>query len=110
VKKNRYVDSVSLLGVSERVTAMQGIENAEAQMATCANQDVLKQLGYELPEIVSPNDLVIAITADDEGSYNAALKLAEDIIDRKNVDNDKHYSDISEIDPQEDRYDLPVFV
>lgn len=106
VKKNRYVDSVSLMGVSERVTAMQGIENAEAQMATCANQDVLKQLGYELPEIVSPNDLVIAITADDEGSYNAALKLAEDIIDRKNVDNDKHYSDISEIDPQEDRYDL----
>ena len=48
VKKNRYVDSVSLMGVSERVTAMQGIENAEAQMATCANQDVLKLLGYEL--------------------------------------------------------------
>ena len=49
VKKNRYVDSVSLMGVSERVTAMKGIENAEAQMATCANQDVLKQLGYVLP-------------------------------------------------------------
>ena len=106
VKKNRYVDSVSLMGVSERVTAMQGIENAEAQMATCANQDVLKLLGYTLPESVTPNDLVIAITADDEGSYNAALKLAEDIIDRKNVDNAKHYSDINEIDPQEDHYDL----
>ena len=106
VKKNRYVDSVSLMGVSERVTAMQGIENAEAQMATCANQDVLKQLGYELPESVTPNDLVIAITADDESIYSAALKLAEDIIDRKNVDNDKHYSDIDEIDPEEDRYDL----
>ena len=39
VKKNRYVDSVSLMGVSERVTAMQGIENAEAQMATCANYE-----------------------------------------------------------------------
>ena len=44
VKKNRYVDSVSLMGVSERVTAMQGVENAEAQMATCANQDVLKMI------------------------------------------------------------------
>ena len=73
VKKNRYVDSVSLMGVSERVTAMQGIENAEAQMATCANQDVLKMLGYELPEAISPNDLVIAITAENESTYNAAL-------------------------------------
>ena len=41
VKKNRYEDSVSLMGVSERVTALQGIANAEAQMATCANRDVL---------------------------------------------------------------------
>lgn len=106
VKKNRYVDSVSLMGVSERVTAMQGIENAEAQMATCANRDVLKMLGYELPEQVSPNDLLIAITAEDEGSYAAALQMAEDIIDRKNTDSDRHYSDISEIDMEEDAYDL----
>ena len=28
VKKTRYGDSVSLMGVSERVTAMKGIENA----------------------------------------------------------------------------------
>ena len=106
VKKNRYVDSVSLMGVSERVTAMQGIENAEAQMATCANQDVLQMLGYDIPKSVTPNDLVIAITAEDEGSYNAALKLAEDIIDHKNVDKDKNYSDINQIDPEEDQYDL----
>ena len=39
VKKNRYVDSVSLMGVSEKVTAMKGVENGEAQMATCANQE-----------------------------------------------------------------------
>ena len=106
VKKNRYVDSVSLMGVSERVTAMEGIENAEAQMATCANRDVLKLLGYELPENVSPNDLVIAITAEDEGSYDAALQMAENIIDRKNPDCERHYGDISEIDMQEDAYDL----
>ena len=54
VKKNRYVDSVSLMGVSERVTALQGIANAEAQMATCANRDVLKLLGYELPATGGP--------------------------------------------------------
>ena len=106
VKKNRYVDSVSLMGVSERVTAMEGIENAEAQMATCANQDVLKMLGYELPETVGANDLVIAITAENESVYAAALQLAEDIIDRKNTDSDRHYGDIGEIDMEEDPYDL----
>ena len=106
VKKNRYVDSVSLMGVSERVTAMEGIENAEAQMATCANQDVLKMLGYELPETVGANDLVIAITAENESVYAAALQLAEDIIDRKNTDSDRHYGDIDEIDMVEDPYDL----
>lgn len=106
IKKNRYVDSVSLMGVSERVTAMAGVENAEAQMATCANQDVLKQLGYELPEAVTPNDLVIAITAESESVYDAALELAENIIDRKNTDETRHYSDINEIDIEEDPYDL----
>ena len=106
VKKNRYVDSVSLMGVSERVTALEGIENAEAQMATCANQDVLKMLGYVLPETVSPNDLVIAITARDDAAYAAALQLAEDIIDRKNTGDQRHYGDISEIDMEEDAYDL----
>ena len=106
VKKNRYVDSVSLMGVSERVTAMEGIENAEAQMATCANQDVLKQLGYELPEKVGANDLVIAITAENERVYAAALQMAEDIIDHKNTECDRHYGDIDEINMEEEPYDL----
>lgn len=106
VKKNRYVDSVSLMSVSDRVMTLKGVENVEAQMATCANQDVLKQLGYDLPEEVTVNDLVIAITAEDNSCYGAALQMVEDIIDRKNVDNEKHYSDIDEIDHMEDPYDL----
>ena len=106
VKKNRYVDSVSLMGVSDRVMTLKGVNNIEAQMATCANQDVLKQLGYSLPEEVTANDLVIAITAEDDNCYADALKMAEDIIDRKNVDDEKHYSDIDEIDTEKEQYDL----
>jgi len=106
VKKNRYVDSVSLMGVSDRVMTLKGIQNVEAQMATCANQDLLKQLGYELPEGVTANDLVIVITAEDDRCCSDALQMAEDIIDRKNVDNEKHYSDIDEIDITEEPYDL----
>ena len=106
VKKNRYVDSVSLMSVSDRVMSLNGVKNAEAQMATCANQDVLKQLGYSLPEEITANDLIIAITAENDTAYDAALKMAEDIIDHKNMDVGRHYSDISEIDISEDPYEL----
>ena len=106
IKKNRYVDSVSLMGVSDRVMALKGIINAEAQMATAANLDVLHQLGYELPDDVTSNDLVIAITGDDEAACAAAVQLAEDIIDRKNTGGVKSYSDIDQIDTDETPYDL----
>ena len=106
VKKNRYVDSVSLMGVSDRVMAIKGVENVEAQMATQANRQILEMLGYEVAADVTANDLVIAITAVDGTVYAAALKLVEDIIDRKNVDGAKSYADIDEIDMEEDHYDL----
>ena len=106
VKKKRYVDSVSLMGVSDRVMALKGISNAEAQMATPANVEVLKDLGYELPDDITANDLVIAITGDDEAACAAAVQLAEDIIDRKNTSGAKSYSDIDEIDTDETPFDL----
>ena len=106
IKKNRYVDSVSLMGVADRVMTLAGVTNAESGMATSANRDILRDLGYELPDDITANDLMIAITANSEDEYNAALKLAEDIIDRKNVSSDKHYNDINEIDVTETPYDL----
>ncbi len=106
IKKNRYVDSVSLMGVADRVMTLAGVTNAESGMATAANRDILRDLGYVLPDDITANDLMIAITADNEEVYNAALQFAEDIIDRKNVSSDKHYSDIDEIDVEETPYDL----
>jgi succinyl-CoA synthetase alpha subunit len=106
IKKNRYVDSVSLMGVADRVMTLAGVTNAESGMATSANRDILRDLGYELPDDITANDLMIAITANSEDEYNAALKLAEDIIDRKDTGSAKHYSDIDEIDTDETPYDL----
>ena len=103
VKKNRYVDSVSLMSVSDRVTVLPGVTNVEAQMGTHANLELLKLLEYTLPEGVTPNDLVIAITADSEDSYAAAFRLVEDIIDRKNVQNSIIFNSLEDVDG---RYDL----
>ena len=45
IKQNRYVDSVSLMAVGDKVTKLEGISNAEAQMCTPANLEVLADLG-----------------------------------------------------------------
>lgn len=105
VEKNRYVDSVSLMGVSDRVMSLEGVENVEVQMATPANRRILELLGYSLPEGIGPNDLVIAVTAE-ESACTRTVQLVKDIIDRKNVADETHYPDISRIDMEQTPYDL----
>ncbi|MBQ7660465.1 MAG: hypothetical protein IJS44_00240 [Clostridia bacterium] len=106
IKRNRYVDSVSLMAVGDKVTKLPGITNAEAQMCTPANLEVLvDDLGYELPE-VSANDLALAVTGDTEEHIEAALQMITDIIDHKNASGSAQYNAIEEIDLREDGYDL----
>lgn len=106
VEKKRYVDSVSLMGIPDRVKKLGGVSNVEAMMATAANQAVLKLLGYTLPEDVTANDLVIAVTADSEDTCNAAVELVKNIIDRKDVEDYVSYSSLDQINMAEDPYDL----
>lgn len=102
---NRYVDSVTLMSVGERVVAEAGAENAEAQMATPANLEVLNMLGYSVPSSAGPNDLVLAVTAKDGETAERALQLLEDCLNHK-ADDNRVYHSLDEIDLQEDPYDL----
>lgn len=106
VEKKRYVDSVSLMGIPDRVKSLDGITNVEAMMATTANQAILKMLEYQLPEDVTPNDLVIAVTADTEEHCDAAVELVKNIIDRKDVEDYIHYNSLDKINMAQDSYDL----
>lgn len=106
VKKNRYVDSVSLMGIPDRVMTIAGVENVEAQMATQANRQVLEMLEYVVPESVSANDLVIAVTAVEEAVCDDAIRMVENIIDRKDVQDDRHYADLDQLDQSQTHYDL----
>ena len=106
VRKKRYVDSVSLMAVSGRVNEMDGVENIEVMMATIVNQESLKEVGYELPEDITPNDLVIAITATDEAKCDEALQKAMDIIDRKNIEGHVGYMSIEDPNLKAETYDL----
>ena len=75
--KNRYVDSVTLMSIGEKTIAATGAENAEAQMATPANLEVLSMLGYGVSAGATPNDLVLAVTAKDKETLDRAFAQME---------------------------------
>lgn len=67
VFQNIYQDSVALMRISAGITALDGIEEASAQMGTPANMDLLVQSGLlaEAPK-AKPSDLVLVIKGEED--------------------------------------------
>lgn len=79
VRRGAYYDSVSLMQVSRQVAGAAGVSAAQVAMATELNVDVIRGMGFTLPEGAAPNDLVVAIRGDDEAAVEqgrAALDAA----------------------------------
>lgn len=74
-----YVDSVSLMQVSRRVAATPGVEAAQVAMATELNLDVLRGMGFDVPE-ASPNDLMVALRALDEDRVAAGRAAVDEAL------------------------------
>ena len=96
VKKNRYVDSVTLMSVGDKILKLEGMENAEVQMGTWANQKLLTELGYQVPKGTGPDDLVMAVTGDSEEHLDAALSRIEDILEHRFEKEREHYNSLVE--------------
>jgi FdrA protein len=84
VKKSEYHDSVTLMLVARELTKFPGVIDVGVIMATEANKALLKDSGLLTPEAQSanPNDLVIAVSAND-GIADAALLEAERLLKQK---------------------------
>ena len=72
VRAGSYADSVTLMQVSQRTAAVDGVEAALVAMATPLNLDLLTRQGFACPT-ATPNDLVVAIRAVDEAALRAGL-------------------------------------
>lgn len=81
LRQGRYADSVTLMQVSRSVNQAPGVLAALVAMATELNFDLLVQMGFALPEPGSPNDLLIAVRAEDESAAAEATGLAERLLD-----------------------------
>ncbi|OGP74607.1 MAG: hypothetical protein A2V86_12025 [Deltaproteobacteria bacterium RBG_16_49_23] len=75
IRKNEYYDSVFLMRVAKRISGQKGILEAAALMGTEKNKELLSDIGMAGVETssVRPNDLIIAIMAEDEEALSAVL-------------------------------------
>ncbi|OFI39109.1 FdrA family protein [Arthrobacter sp. SW1] len=85
IRKNTYLDSVSLMSMSTKANALEGVSQAFIAMATPMNKEVLANLNITDPaiEAAKPSDLMIIVDAADDQLDNA-ISGVEDILARKN--------------------------
>jgi FdrA protein len=78
VERGRYLDSVALMRLSRRLSALPGIEEASLMIGSPSNKALLRDAGLLAPEgeDAGANDLVIALRATDERLGREALRSA----------------------------------
>ena len=76
---NLYKDSVSLMQISAKLNALDGVEQASVAMATPANIERIRDAGMDIVIDARPNDLLIALEAS-EAAAQAALELAASLL------------------------------
>jgi succinyl-CoA synthetase alpha subunit len=78
IVRNLYRDSVSMMQLSAALSALPGIEQASAVMASPANLELLREAALlEGGVDAGPNDLVVAVRGRDEAAVATALQQAE---------------------------------
>jgi FdrA protein len=82
VHRNSYRDSVELMGIAAQLEQLPGVKRAGLVMATAANLAVLAAAGLSGAATGSPgpNDLVVAVAADDADAADSALARAATLL------------------------------
>src|SRR4051812_9830730 len=79
VRPGSYFASVGLMRVPAEGGARRGVRAASLVMATAANKDVLAAAGLldDAGSAAGPNDLVVAVDADEDGAGSAFAAAEE---------------------------------
>jgi FdrA protein len=80
VRAGAYADSVTLMQVTAKAQAVAGVGAALVAMATTLNLELLAGLGLEAPAGAGPNELLIAIQADNGESLATALAAVDNAL------------------------------
>jgi FdrA protein len=80
IRKNQYYDSLFLMGISKRISAVKGVQQNAVLMGSNANKGLLSDIRIHNPLIdaAKPTDLIVAVIADTPEIVNEVLdKLDE---------------------------------
>ena len=80
IRKNQYYDSVFLMGISKRISDVQGVQKNAVLMGSETNKGLLADIGIHDAQIDSaqPNDLIVAVIAD-------SPELVSDVLSKLDV-------------------------
>jgi FdrA protein len=83
LRQGTYRDSVALMQVSRAVADQPGVTAALVAMATDLNLDLLAGMGFDRPGGATPDDLLVAVDAEDDEALAGALgRLADALAER----------------------------
>ncbi|MGI8578323.1 MAG: FdrA family protein [Nocardioidaceae bacterium] len=83
IRQGKYQDSVSLMQVSNKISAHDDVTSALVAMATPLNVELLIGMGFQTPDGVSSNEMVIAIEADSPDAAQAAVAAVDEALAAK---------------------------
>src|SRR5258707_956912 len=81
-----YADSVTLMQVTARAQAIPGVQAALVAMGTARNLGLLADLGLQPPDRAGPNDMLVAVQADDGESLATALAAVDNALRSRPAD------------------------
>jgi succinyl-CoA synthetase alpha subunit len=85
IKPSEYHDSVSLMLTARELSKLEGVRDAAVVMATEANKSILAEAGLltQAAQLATPNDLLIAVSAESDALADAALQKADGLLKKK---------------------------
>ncbi len=85
VKKNRFLDSVLLMSVSNQVKDLAGVRKASVMMGTDNNKELIREDGLLSSEgkEAGPNDLIIAISVEENADVESIFGEVEKFLTQK---------------------------
>jgi FdrA protein len=79
LRQGVYRDSVTLMQISRTVSELAGVHSALVAMATPLNLDLLPRLGFPPVPEARPDDLLVAVEAEDDAALAGALARIDEL-------------------------------
>ncbi|MCD8919770.1 acyl-CoA synthetase FdrA [Staphylococcus gallinarum] len=91
IKENTYQDSIVLMLLSNKLSAIEGVNKVSIMMGTPANKDIFKSSGLGTAELenAKPNDIVIVIDTEDAAKVEEVDQEVEAELKGKAESNDQ---------------------